>query len=137
MTELVVKRRYRIRSKFKTDGNGGLGAGRQGFNRSGSRPAFLCGVPLCLAWQLRRNVARVLLPKGFPHSVTENYLAYVQWASVGMVSGRVQSVLATQAALFAIGLGAGSIPMAAAMQWVLKDGIGHAGVLVYICVLFV
>jgi hypothetical protein len=26
------------------------GAGRQGFNRSGSRPAFLCGVPLCLAW---------------------------------------------------------------------------------------
>ena len=47
------------------------------------------------------------------------------------MSGRVQSVLATQAALFAIGVGAGAVPMAAAIQWVLKDGVGHAAAIGY------
>lgn len=30
-----------------------------------------------------------------------------------------------------MGLGSGAIPMAAAMQWVLKDGVGHAAAIVY------
>ena len=36
-----------------------------------------------------------------------------------------------QASLFAIGLGAGAVPMAAAIQWVLKDGVGHLGAIAY------
>lgn len=28
---------------------------------------------------------------------------------------------------FAIGMGAGSVPMAAALNWVLKDGLGQLG----------
>ena len=51
--------------------------------------------------------------------------------SVSLLTGRMQSVLATQAALFAAGLSAGAIPMAVAVQWVLKDGVGHAGAIVY------
>jgi len=30
-----------------------------------------------------------------------------------------------QSLLYAVGLGAGSIPMAAALNWVLKDGLGQ------------
>jgi len=74
---------------------------------------------------------QTLLPKGYPESVTDNYLAYVRWTSLGLLAGRIQSVLATQATLFAAGLGAGAIPMAAAVQWVLKDGIGHACAILY------
>ena len=32
-----------------------------------------------------------------------------------------------QALLYAIGLGAGAIPMAAALNWVIKDGLGQLG----------
>ena len=71
------------------------------------------------------------LPNGYPSSVRSTYLSYAKWSAIGLVAGRVQSVLATQAALFTIGLGAGAIPMAAATQWVLKDGVGHAGAIIY------
>ena len=71
------------------------------------------------------------LPHGYPKSVSQNYLPYVGWTCVSLLTGRMQSVLATQAALFTVGLGAGSIPLAAAIQWILKDGVGHAGAIVY------
>eukprot|EP00967_Tisochrysis_lutea_P039806 scaffold47736_cov35-Tisochrysis_lutea.AAC.2 len=73
----------------------------------------------------------MLLPRNFPESVRPGYLAYVQWTALGLVTGRVQSVLATQAALFSVGVGAGAVPMAAAIQWVLKDGVGHATAIGY------
>ena len=36
-------------------------------------------------------------------------------------------VLSTQALLYSVGLGAGAIPTAAAVNWVLKDGLGQLG----------
>jgi hypothetical protein len=81
-----------------------------------------------LAW---RVVVLGFLPRGYPHSVGDRYLPYVGWTAVGLLAGRMQSVLATQAALFAAGLSAGAIPMAVAVQWVLKDGVGHAGAIVF------
>ena len=76
-------------------------------------------------------IAVSMLPSGYPASVTPSYPRYVAWTCVGLLSGRIQSVLATQAALFTIGLGAGAIPMAAAVQWILKDGVGHVGAIIY------
>ena len=80
------------------------------------------------AW---RGAVLTMLPRGYPHTVAGRYLPYVGWTSLGLLCGRMQSVLATQAALFAAGLSAGAIPMAVAVQWVLKDGVGHAGAIVY------
>jgi hypothetical protein len=37
------------------------------------------------------------------------------------------AVLSMQALLYAVGLGAGSIPVAAALNWVMKDGLGQLG----------
>lgn len=81
-----------------------------------------------LAW---RGVALGFLPRGYPHTIAGRYMPYVGWTSLGLFAGRMQGVLATQAALFAAGLSAGAIPMAVAVQWVLKDGVGHAGAIVY------
>ena len=85
-------------------------------------------------WALR-SIAIGFLPSGALRTVGctvhDNYMTYVRWTAVSLLSGKMQAVLATQATLFAVGLGAGSIPMAAAVQWVLKDGFGHGGAIVY------
>ncbi|GJJ75957.1 hypothetical protein EMPS_08315 [Entomortierella parvispora] len=73
----------------------------------------------------------VFLPKGFPESVTPNYWPYAKWQFVHNVTGSVSAVISTQSLLFAMGLGAGSIPMAAALNWIIKDGLGQLGGVVY------
>ncbi|KAH0647247.1 hypothetical protein KY290_033237 [Solanum tuberosum] len=67
----------------------------------------------------------LLLPEGFPESVTSDYLEYALWRGVQGVAAQISGVLATQALLYAVGLGKGAIPTAAAVNWVLKDGIGY------------
>ncbi|WCJ29030.1 hypothetical protein M5689_010693 [Euphorbia peplus] len=67
----------------------------------------------------------LMLPEGFPLSVTSDYLDYSLWRAVQGVASQVSGVLATQALLYAVGLGKGAIPTAAAIHWVLKDGIGY------------
>ncbi|KAG0267294.1 hypothetical protein BGZ95_002884 [Linnemannia exigua] len=59
----------------------------------------------------------VFLPKGFPDSVTPNYWPFAKWQFVHNVAGSVTA--------------AGSIPMAAALNWIIKDGLGQLGGVVY------
>ncbi|XP_059663099.1 protein root UVB sensitive 1, chloroplastic [Cornus florida] len=75
--------------------------------------------------QCRDLFVRLMLPEGFPHSVTSDYLEYSLWRGVQGVAAQISGVLATQALLYAVGLGKGAIPLAAAVNWVLKDGIGY------------
>lgn len=70
-------------------------------------------------------LSRFMLPQGFPHSVTNDYLEYSLWRGVQGIASQISGVLATQALLYAVGLGKGAIPTAAAVNWVLKDGIGY------------
>ncbi|XP_077222359.1 root UVB sensitive-like protein (Protein of unknown function, DUF647) isoform X2 [Tasmannia lanceolata] len=68
---------------------------------------------------------RLMLPQGYPHSVTSDYLEYTLWRGIQGVASQINGVLSTQALLYAVGLGKGVIPTAAAVNWVLKDGIGY------------
>ncbi|GAB4857989.1 Protein root UVB sensitive 1, chloroplastic [Ancistrocladus abbreviatus] len=78
------------------------------------------------AWLHCQNVfMRLMLPDGFPDSVTSDYLDYSLWRGVQGVASQISGVLATQSLLYAVGLGKGAIPTAAAVNWVLKDGIGY------------
>ncbi|KAL9254673.1 root UVB sensitive 1, chloroplastic-like protein [Drosera capensis] len=81
---------------------------------------------------LRDVVMGLMLPEGFPDSVTSDYLEYSLWRGVQGVASQISGVLATQVVglfpsslLYAVGLGKGAIPTAAAINWVLKDGIGY------------
>ncbi|GAB5362308.1 hypothetical protein AAMO2058_000785800 [Amorphochlora amoebiformis] len=67
-----------------------------------------------------------LLPKDF-RQFPQNYFAYARWYMMASVAGSASMVLSTQSMLYAIGLGAGAIPMAAALNWVIKDGLGQLG----------
>ncbi|XP_058777633.1 protein root UVB sensitive 1, chloroplastic-like [Vicia villosa] len=82
-------------------------------------------VPTFLFNKCREFLVRLMLPEGFPNSVTSDYLEYSLWRGVQGVACQVSGVLATQALLYAVGLGKGAIPTAAAINWVLKDGIGY------------
>lgn len=73
----------------------------------------------------RDLIKRFLLPEGFPDSVTNDYMDYSLWRGVQGIASQMSGVLATQALLYAVGLGKGAIPTAAAINWVLKDGIGY------------
>ncbi|KAJ1658361.1 hypothetical protein IWQ61_002387 [Dispira simplex] len=73
------------------------------------------------------------LPENYPHSVTKEYCSYCQWQFLHNVTGSVTGVVSTQSMLYAVGLGAGSIPLAAALNWVIKDGLGQLGGVVYAC----
>ncbi|XP_076891733.1 protein root UVB sensitive 1, chloroplastic-like [Bidens hawaiensis] len=75
--------------------------------------------------QCRELFMRLMLPEGYPESVTSDYMEYSLWRGVQGIAAQVSSVLATQSLLYAVGLGKGAIPTAAAVNWVLKDGIGY------------
>ncbi|PKA65391.1 glutamate N-acetyltransferase / amino-acid N-acetyltransferase [Apostasia shenzhenica] len=84
------------------------------------------GDGLQLSWQRCRDAfLRLLLPEGYPGSVSADYLEYSLWRAVQSIASQISGVLSTQALLYAVGLGKGAIPTAAAVNWVLKDGIGY------------
>ncbi|XP_028109970.1 LOW QUALITY PROTEIN: protein root UVB sensitive 4-like [Camellia sinensis] len=61
-----------------------------------------------------------------PREVSENYLEYVKWKFLHRFFSYALQVLATQAMFQAIGNGySRSLPSAAALNWVLKDGLGR------------
>ncbi|KAJ3681818.1 hypothetical protein LUZ60_014391 [Juncus effusus] len=73
----------------------------------------------------RDLIIGLILPHGYPHSVSSDYLEYSLWRAIQGIAAQISGVLSTQALLYAVGLGKGAIPTAAAINWVLKDGIGY------------
>ncbi|XP_075652586.1 protein root UVB sensitive 4-like isoform X2 [Castanea sativa] len=67
-----------------------------------------------------------------PKQVSGNYMDYVKWKLLHQVFSSALQVLATQAMLRAIGIGySRSLPSAAALNWVLKDGLGRLSRCIY------
>lgn len=70
----------------------------------------------------------LLLPANFPVSVSSAYLPYSAWSMLGNSLSCAGGVLSIQCLLAAVGLGHSlAVPSAAAIQWVLKDGLGQLG----------
>ena len=78
------------------------------------------------------RVALYFLPKGYPASVSPGYDTFIQGQMIAMVLSTACGVLSMQSMLFAIGVGAaGSLPLAATLNWVVKDGLGQLGGVVF------
>jgi hypothetical protein len=81
-----------------------------------------------------RRARAVFLPHGYPHSVPAGgaYRRFAAWQAVKYAAGTASSIVATQALLRAIGVGAAAaVPLSASVQWVLKDGLGQLGGVLY------
>eukprot|EP01080_Neovahlkampfia_damariscottae_P005112 gene5112-8710_t len=81
--------------------------------------------------QKMKNIFHYFLPQEYPHSVKENYLIYCKWSAVQYTSSSICGVLATKSLLYSVGVGSASIPLAAAMNWILKDGLGQLGTILF------
>lgn len=68
------------------------------------------------------------LPTDYPHSVDKCYKEFASYCFLGSICGSAAMVLSTQTLLIAVGVGSASAaPVAGALNWVLKDGIGQLG----------
>lgn len=81
---------------------------------------------------LVRELKEMFLPAGYPDSVSEDYLTFQFWDTIQAVCSYLRGVLATQSVLQSVGVGdEHATPLAAALQWVLRDGSGMIGGLTF------
>ncbi len=78
-----------------------------------------------LGRRAKKQLQATFLPAGYPDSVGRNYLQYTAWQAVTNIATTANGVLASTFLLYSVGLGAGAIPTAGALNWVLKDGLGQ------------
>ncbi|CDF37185.1 hypothetical protein, conserved [Chondrus crispus] len=74
------------------------------------------------------RLKRLAFPEGYPHSVGPGFVEYTRWRLSAFFFGGAVGVFSTQGLLLAVGVGRQSAaPLAAALQWVIRDGMGRAG----------
>ncbi|RDX74292.1 Protein root UVB sensitive 4, partial [Mucuna pruriens] len=82
--------------------------------------------------RLLRACGSVVRDFFIPRQVAGNYGDYVKWKLLHRVFSSALQVLATQAMFTAMGVGfSSSLPSAAALNWVLKDGLGRLSKCIY------
>ena len=71
----------------------------------------------------------LFLPVGFPDTVKDNYVRYSAMAALTNLLISTNMTLSSALLLYAVGLGSAAVPMAGALNWVIKEGVGQAGAL--------
>ena len=97
------------------------------FSWSQNTALYAKETPIMTLRSITGNLVSVFLPKGYPDSVNPDYRRYIIGQSISTLFSSAGGVLSLQCLLHAVGLGAGSIPLAAALNWVIKDGLGQIG----------
>lgn len=74
----------------------------------------------------------VFFPEGYPNSVSKDYLSYQIFDTIQAFCSSVNGTIATQSIMQGLGVGAeATTALAATMTWVLKDGVGMIGRIVF------
>lgn len=82
--------------------------------------------------RIAAELKSIFLPAGYPDSVRAEYLQFQLYDTVQAACSYLRNVLTTSALLKAAGVGEGTAsPMAAALTWVLRDGFGMFGSLLF------
>jgi hypothetical protein len=93
------------------------------------------------------SIVGTFLPKGYPSTVRKGYDDYVKYQMLASIFATAGGVLSMQSLLYSMGLSATSvegtgasqeqqkmfqtIPLAATLNWILKDGIGQLGGVIF------
>ncbi|KAK2512277.1 hypothetical protein Q9966_016433 [Columba livia] len=100
--------------RTKPLGTGGRSGGGSAGTRRGGRGGG--------AW---RAAQRVLLPQGFPESVSSDYLGYQLWDALQALCSSLAGAVAARSVLQAVGVGDTNASVTgAALGWLLRDGVG-------------
>lgn len=74
----------------------------------------------------------VFLPQGFPESVHADYVPYQIWDTIQAFASTIMGTLTTHSIMQGVGVGESSATaLAAAITWILKDGTGMIGRIVF------
>jgi hypothetical protein len=85
-----------------------------------------------LMGSLHTALQDTFLPVGYPDSVREEYADYQFWDSLQALASYLRNVLTAKATLQGVGVGdADASALAAALLWIVKDGIGISGSLLF------
>ncbi|XVF75096.1 hypothetical protein PTKIN_Ptkin13bG0160700 [Pterospermum kingtungense] len=73
-----------------------------------------------------------VVPEGFPDSVTPSYVPYMTWRALKHFFGGAMGVFTTQTLLSSVGISRNkATPGAVAINWILKDGAGRVGKMIF------
>ncbi|CAI5536645.1 unnamed protein product [Closterium sp. Naga37s-1] len=117
------------------DGTEGAGRGRKGRRR---KPFFIqdVGERADAVMELTDFFKTNFLPEGFPDSVAPSFVPYMRWRALQYFFGGAMGVFTTRSLLHALGVsrgagGGGAAASALAVNWVLKDGAGRLGKMLF------
>ncbi|RVW44393.1 Protein root UVB sensitive 6 [Vitis vinifera] len=88
----------------------------------------------CMGWtiELMSFIRSYVVPEGFPDSVTPSYVPYMSWRALKHFFGGAMGVFTTQTLLNSVGVSRNrSAPGAVAINWILKDGAGRVGKMLF------
>ncbi|KAK8971132.1 hypothetical protein KSP40_PGU012319 [Platanthera guangdongensis] len=101
-------------------------------SRSSSLKAMSLQSPGTPIDELFAFIRSYVVPEGFPDSVTPSYVPYMTWRALKHFFGGAMGVFTTRALLTSVGASKNSaISGAVAINWILKDGAGRAGKMLY------
>lgn len=110
------------------------------FAEDGSSKQFKKGSIRSVSLQTHQSPADDLLsfvrsyvvPEGFPDSVTPSYVPYMTWRALKHFFGGAMGVFTTQTLLHSVGVSKNrATPGAVAINWILKDGAGRIGKMLF------
>ncbi|KAK3037754.1 hypothetical protein RJ639_031125 [Escallonia herrerae] len=77
-------------------------------------------------------VRSYVVPEGFPDSVIPSYVPYMTWRALKHFFGGAMGVFTTQTLLNSVGVSKNRVvPGAVAINWILKDGAGRVGKMLF------
>ncbi|WVZ10544.1 hypothetical protein V8G54_015074 [Vigna mungo] len=101
------------------------------FKKNSFRPLSLQS-PQAPLDELLAFVRSYVVPEGFPDSVTPSYVPYMTWRALKHFFGGAMGVFTTQTLLSSVGVSRNrATPGAVAINWILKDGAGRVGKMLF------
>ncbi|WOL18754.1 protein root UVB sensitive 6-like isoform X1 [Canna indica] len=88
--------------------------------------------PLAPLEELMSFIRSYVVPEGFPDSVAPSYVPYMSWRALKYFFGGAMSVFTTGTLLSSVGVSKSRATSGAvAINWILKDGAGRVGKMLY------
>ncbi|CAD6235516.1 unnamed protein product [Miscanthus lutarioriparius] len=116
--------------------DGGAAKGRGGGGAAVPAGASVRAVPLQSplppAEEIMAFIRSYVVPEGFPDSVTPSYVPYMTWRALKHFFGGAMGVFTTRTLLSSVGVSQSKVtPGAIAINWILKDGAGRVGKMLF------
>ncbi|KAK9678010.1 hypothetical protein RND81_11G181700 [Saponaria officinalis] len=100
--------------------------------KKGSLKSICLQTPQAPIDELVSFIRSYVVPEGFPDSVSPSYVPYMRWRALKHFFGGAMGVFTTQSLLSSVGISRNyGAPGAVAINWILKDGAGRVGKMLF------